>query len=125
MADNQNITLGQLLDFAEKADIRLDRLELNMSIDREITIPATGWTSDSGDAEYPYQYSLAVEGVTAASKAEVTLNSAGVVAASNCGLYPGIDTAAGKVIFKSYEIPTTAMSGVLSIKKEAATVSST
>lgn len=122
MADEKFITQEQFVETMAKIDKRLDRLELNLPKDREITIPASGWVS-SGDADYPYQYTLAVEGVTAASKAELTLDDAGVSVGTDCGFCPGVDTGAGTVIFKSYEIPTAAMSGVLTIRKEAATSS--
>lgn len=119
MADN--ITLEQLQNFAERADARMDRLELNLSKGQDLTLSQNGWTNDSGDEDFPYQYVLPVEGVTIASRADAVLDASSIVVASACGLCAVCDTADGSVVFKSYTVPAADLTGTLYIKKEAAT----
>ncbi len=118
MADN--ITLTQFRDFSVRADRRLDALEANMSKGRELTLAKDGWTNDSGDEDFPYRYVLAVEGVTAASRADAVLDGGSIVIASACGVCAACDTVEGSVVFKSYTAPTADLTGVLYIKKTAA-----
>lgn len=119
MADN--ITFEQLQEFAERADERLDRLELNLEKGQDMTISKSGWTNDSGDENFPYQYVLSVEGVTTASRADAVLDAGSIVVASACGMCAACDTADGTVVFKSYTVPTADLTGKLYIKKQAAT----
>lgn len=123
MADN--ITFEQLQEFAERADERLDRLELNLEKGQDMTISKSGWTSDSGDENFPYQYVLSVEGVTAASRANAVLDDGSVVVASACGMCAACNTADGTVVFKSYTVPTADLTGKLYIKKKQAATSGT
>lgn len=119
MADN--ITLEQLQDLAERADQRLDRLERNLSKGQDMTLARSGWTNDSGDENFPYQYVLSVEGVSAASRADAVLDAGSIVVASACGMCAVCDTVEGSVVFKSCTVPTTDLTGKLYIKKQAAT----
>jgi len=100
------------------ADQRLDALEAGAPVMQDLTIPATGWVA-SGDTNYPYQYTLSVAGATASSRADVVLDDAGVITATACGLSSCTQTGSGTVIFKSYLVPTAAMTGVLYLSKEA------
>lgn len=120
MADSKNITVKQFRDFAEKVDERLDDLELNRAKGQEFTLSSNGWTEGSGDENFPYQYNLTVDGLTSVSRADAVLDAASVGIATVAGLCPVTETAENSVIFKSYEKPTSALSGVLYIKKSAA-----
>lgn len=114
-----NITLKQLENFAERADERLDALELNATKSYTLTIPANGWTNDSGDAEFPYQCKLTVDGVTSASRADAVLDSGSVAIASDCGVCAASETADNTVIFTSRTAPTASLTGVLYITRVA------
>lgn len=118
MAESKHITRKQLKELAQRSDARLDTLEAATPVAQDLTIPNTGWTS-SGDSNYPYQYTLSVSGATTASKVDVVLNDASVVLASACGLSNATETGSGTVIFKSYQVPSAALSGVLYLTKEA------
>lgn len=120
MAEDKNITLAQLQQFAKKADERLDDLEANSPRGMALTLSAGGWTEDSGDANYPYRYVLAVTGVTEASRADAVLDPASVAAATVCGVCVVTETGEGTVIFKSYEAPGADLTGRLYITKTAA-----
>lgn len=119
MADN--ITLEQLRELAAKSDERLDRLELNLEKGQNLLLSQSGWTIDSGDENFPYRYVLSVEGVTTASRADAVLDDSSIAIASACGVSTACHTADGTVVFKSYSTPTADLTGVLYIKKEAAT----
>ena len=117
MADN--ITLEQLVEFAAKVDDRLDTLEASTPKSRSLTILASGWTNDSGDSDFPYQYSLSVEGVTTASRADAVLDDGSSLVAANCGVCAGCETAENTVIFKSRRVPAVDLTGRLDIIKTA------
>lgn len=117
----KNITLEQMGEFAVRADNRLDRLELNLSKGQDLTLSKNGWTKDSGDENYPYQYVLTVVGVTTVSRADAVLDASSVAVASACGMCAVCDTDAGAVVFKSYTAPSSDLTGKLYIKKQAAT----
>lgn len=100
--------------------VLFDALEANMSKGRELTIAKGGWTNDSGDVNFPYQYVLSVEGVTTASRADAVLDAGSIVVASACGMCSACDTVEGSVVFKSYTAPTANLTGKLYVKKTAA-----
>lgn len=119
------VTLEQLMDFASKADARLDALEANADKSQALDLTANGWTNDSGSTKYPYQYKLTVEGVTEASRADAVLDEAGEDAAYDCGLCAECETAANAVIFKCRTAPTAAVTGILYIKRNAVLTATT
>lgn len=80
------------------------------------TIPATGWASEEIDEsgedegmedmhEYSYYYDLAVDGITARDRADVTISPGSVAAATACGLCPATETLAGKIRLRSVNKP--------------------
>ena len=83
-----------------------------------VTIPATGWGSDS-TAGYPKYYDLAVSGVTASDRAELTLAPAALSTATACGLCPTCETLAGKVRLRAASVPAVAMAANYWIEKGA------
>lgn len=115
MAGEKNITLDQLKEFAARADGRLDALEAGTPVRQVLTLDSGEWTDDSGDAEFPYQYRLAVAGVTAASVANAVLDDASAELAYEYGLSSVTDTDTDTVIFRSRTAPDTALTGVMDI----------
>lgn len=77
------------------------------------TIPATGWASEeidesSGEAdihEYSYYYDLAVDGITAKDRADVTIAPGSIETATACGLCPATETLAGKIRLRALRQP--------------------
>lgn len=114
------ITKTQLLELARQADERLDALEATTPDAQDMTLASTGWTNDSGDADYPYQYRLTVDGVTTASRADAVLDAGSVAAASGCGVCAVSETDTNTVIFKSRTAPTVNLTGTLYVTKTAA-----
>ena len=117
MAEDKHITLGQLKTFAAQADARLDALEAGTPRGQSVMLAASGWTNDSGDDNYPYQYKLAVDGITTASRADIVLDAASAAAASESGVSTVTETTAGTVILRAREAPTAALTGTLYVTK--------
>lgn len=79
------------------------------------TIPAAGWASmeigenDEGmedTHEYPFYYDLAVAGITAKDRVDVTIAPGSAETATTCGLCPATETLAGKIRLRTAKIPT-------------------
>ena len=121
MSDTKKVTLAQLRELAERADNRLDALEMGSPIGQSMTLTASGWTKNSGDVNYPYRYQLTVNGITSASRADAVLDAGSVYVASECGVCAVSETATNTVIFKSRTAPTSNLTGTLYITKEPAT----
>ncbi len=68
------------------------------------TIPVDGWAADSGGG-YSYYYDLAVEGVTAKDRVDVTISPGSVDAALNCGLCPASESLNGKIRLRTATKP--------------------
>jgi hypothetical protein len=72
------------------------------------TIPANGWSADTN--AYPKYYDLTAAGVTALDEVRVNLVPASVGSAVACGLCPTCETLAGKIRFRSLQVPASAIS---------------
>ena len=112
-----NLSAEAFLAFVKTADKRIDDLEASRPKARELTLYSSKWTSGSGDEKHPYQYRLAVEGVTAASKADAFFDKASVDAAASSGVCAATDTVENAVVFTSRTVPTVDLTGVLYITK--------
>lgn len=114
------LTEETFLKFAAMVDKRLDALEANATKQYSLSLTVDGWTNDSGNEEYPYQYVLTVEGVTTASRADALFDDDSQIVATDCGVSTGSDTAANTVILKSRTAPTAVLTGILYVTKNAA-----
>lgn len=126
MANDKLAKVKHILHLAEKTDTRLDELEAEEereaaeSYKVAFSLAADAWTEDSGDEDHPYQYRFAVSGVTAASGAYAVYDDASIAVAEACCLDPATYTEDGYVVFRSYEVPSAALTGVLHIEQHAA-----
>lgn len=73
------------------------------------TAPVDGWASDDEKSGYPYHYDLAVSGVTAKDRADITVSPSCIEAAANCGLCPTSETLAGIIRLRAATRPTAAI----------------
>ena len=80
-----------------------------------LTIPTTGWKSDTSVSQYPSYCDIAVSNITAKDGAQITLapNSLGV--ALSCGLCSTVETMAGVIRVRAKAAPSTAISSELRI----------
>lgn len=97
-------------DVAEMA--RLTAAELAGKQDKptavSVTIPATGWGSDS-TAGYPKYYDISAAGVTARDRADIVIAPAGMSAAKECGLCPVCETLAEIIRVRAERVPAAAI----------------
>jgi len=74
-----------------------------------VTIPASGWSEDASSASYPKYYDIAVAGVTANDRAEITIAPGSLDTAKACGLCPTNETLAGKIRVRATSVPAAAI----------------
>ena len=74
-----------------------------------VTIPVSGWNEDASSASYPYYYDIAVTGVTASDRAEITIAPGSLDTAKACGLCPTNETMAGKIRVRATSVPAAAI----------------
>ena len=74
-----------------------------------VTIPVSGWNEDASSTSYPYYYDIAVTGVTASDRAEITIAPGSLDTAKACGLCPTNETMAGKIRVRATSVPAAAI----------------
>lgn len=100
--------VAKLAKTATEAIEELEQAKADKAQSVAITIPATGWASDSG-GDYPHYYDIAAEGVTAKDRAEISIAPGSMDAAKACGLCPASQTLAGKIRVRATTVPTAAI----------------
>lgn len=81
-----------------------------------VTIPTTGWGSDS-TAGYPKYYDITVAGMTVTDQASVIIVPASLKAAAACGLCPVCETMAGKLRIRAAKAPTASLTATYYFSK--------
>ena len=99
-----NNLVGELANATAEAIEEINDLKSDKVKVVSVSIPITGWNSDSGS--YPNYYDIAVEGVTENDIAEVTVTLASMDIAVSCGLCPINETLAGKIRIRAKTVPT-------------------
>lgn len=80
----------------------------------DLTIPATGWKRESGDAgEYPYYLDIDIERVTARMTPNITILPESISVATRCGFAPYARAEKGTVRVYSLFVPEKAISASL------------
>lgn len=102
-----NNLVGELANATAEAIEEINDLKSDKVKVVSVSIPITGWNSDSGS--YPNYYDIAVEGVTKNDIAEVTVTLASMDIAVSCGLCPINETLAGKIRIRAKTVPTSEM----------------
>lgn len=110
--------VGELAQAVSGAVSELDEVKADKPEAVSVTIPATGWGSDS-TAVYPKYYDIAVSGVTAKDRASVAIALAAQSTAAACGLCPVCETMAGKIRLRSASVPAAGMAANYWIEKGA------
>lgn len=83
-----------------------------------VTIPTTGWNSDSTVA-YPKYYDIAVSSVTVKDRASVDIAPAAMGTAVACGMCPACETLEGKIRLRAVSVPAKSMTANYWIEKGA------
>lgn len=79
----------------------------------KITIPASGWSSDSHD--YPKYYDIALENVTENDRVDMIISPESMLPALNCGFFYRTETFAEKVRVRAMKIPTEAINAEIGV----------
>lgn len=101
--------IGEVAGTVADALEELDRAKANKPSSTAVTIPTSGWGTDSSVAAYPKYYDIAVTGVTAKDRAEISILPGSMDAAKACGLCPASQTLAGKIRVRATKVPTAAI----------------
>lgn len=101
--------VAKLAKTATEAIEELEQAKADKARSVAITIPATGWASDSG-GDYPHYYDIAAEGVTANDRAAITIAPGSLGTAKTCGLCATNETMAGKIRVRAIQVPAEAIS---------------
>lgn len=101
--------VAKLAKTATEAIEELEQAKADKAQSVAITIPATGWASDSGGG-YPHYYDIAAEGVTANDRAAITIAPGSLGTAKTCGLCATNETMAGKIRVRAIQVPAEAIS---------------
>ena len=101
--------VAKLAKTATEAIEELERAKADKAQSVAITIPATGWASDSG-GDYPHYYDIAAEGGTANDRAAITIAPGSLGTAKTCGLCATNETMAGKIRVRAIQVPAEAIS---------------
>ena len=101
--------VAKLAKTATEAIEELEQAKADRAQSVAVTIPATGWQSETG-GDYPHYYDIAAEGVTASDRAEITIAPGSLGTAKACGLCATNETMAGKIRVRAINIPSEAIS---------------
>ena len=101
--------VAKLAKTATEAIEELEQAKADKAQSVAITIPATGWASDSG-GDYPHYYDIAAEGETANDRAAITIAPGSLGTAKTCGLCATNETMAGKIRVRAIQVPAEAIS---------------
>ena len=81
---------------------QMDAVKANKPLAVSVTIPTTGWQTDSTEgAVYPQYYDIPVEGVTSKGASEAAANA--------CGMSRTCETVTGAIRLWAGSVPTTAI----------------
>ena len=89
---------------------QMDAVKANKPLAVSVTIPTTGWQTDSTEgAVYPQYYDIPVEGVTSKDIPQVCIARASEAAANACGMSRTCETVTGAIRLWAGSVPTTAI----------------
>ncbi len=107
--------VGEVATAAAAAIEEIDNEKMAKTGSLPITIPTTGWVSDSSDNTYTYRYDIPAAGVTAADMPVMIIALGSMAAAQRAGFSPVCESLAGIVRIRSKTIPTSAILAELRI----------
>lgn len=108
----KSFTAGLLSEFATTTAGAIEEVEA-LKVDKRnavtVTIPTSGWVSDTSVSAYPYKYEISVSSVTAKDFCIINIAPSSQAAAKACRLCPTNETIAGKIILRATKIPTSSI----------------
>nr|DAG02157.1 MAG TPA: hypothetical protein [Siphoviridae sp. ctdd214] len=105
---NEYINVQILNDNFDIIDEAIAEVSKNKIIQKSLTIPNTGWTSEV-TGSYTQKLVLSVEGITPSSIVNVTIGIESEEVAQDCGLSSTNESGEGTITFYAESVPTTAI----------------
>lgn len=105
---NEYINVQILNDNFDKIDEVIAEVSKNKIIQKSLTIPNTGWTSET-NGPYTQKLVLAVEGITVNTIVNVTIVLASEEVAQDCGLASTNESGEGTITFYAESVPSSAI----------------
>ncbi len=115
-AQAANKLMGEITQATAEALQEQAILKADKSASVSFTILTSGWVSDNTQP-YRYYYDIAVKGITAKDRAEISLAPGSVEAATACGLCPTNETLADKIRVRAVSVPSAVISAECWIEK--------
>lgn len=118
--DTLQFALEQVVKFSKAALDAIKEVEAAKSDKRNavsVTIPTSGWTSDTSVSAYPYKYEISVSSITAKDLVIINISPGSQATAIACGLCPTNETVAGKIRIRAVKTPSTSMQAEYWIEK--------
>ncbi len=101
--------IGEVAGTVADALEEMDKAKADKSGSTAVTIPTSGWGTDSSVAVYPNYYDIAVKGLTEKDRADISIAPGSMDTAKACGLCPSTQTLAGKIRVRASKVPTAAI----------------
>jgi len=98
--------IGDVAGTVADALEELDMAKQDKASSTAVTIPVSGWGTDSSIADYPKYYDIAFAGVTEKDRAAISIASGSMKAAKECGMCQTNQTLAGKIRVRAAKVPT-------------------
>lgn len=109
VAEKVSSFIGSIVQTVVDALEEMENTKADKVINASITIPTTGWKSDSTSG-YPYYYDISVSSVTANDCVSVVIAPSSQQTAAKCGLCPTNETLAGIIRIRSTSSPSSTIS---------------
>lgn len=113
-------TVNAVLTEIGGAITELDSTKAYIAVTKSFTLAVNSWAEDTaGSADYPYKYELTLTGATIDTRADIIFDHSSAFAAGDCGMSSVSETAANKVILRSAQKPSVALTGTLYLTRAA------
>lgn len=101
---NEYINLEVLNGNFDKIDKAFGEIKNNHITQKQLTIPTIGWTTEA-NGPYKQKLVLPVEGITASSIVNITINLVSEEVAQDCGLASTNESGDGTITFYAESVP--------------------
>ena len=110
-------SLSELAQTAADAIEEVEALKTDKRNAVSITIPTSGWVSDTSVSAYPYRYEISVSSITAKDFVIINISPSSQATATACRLCPTNETVAGKIRIRAAKAPASSIAAEYWIEK--------
>ena len=105
VAEKVSSFIGSVIQTVVDALEEIENSKADKSESVSITIPTSGWKSDSTVSDYPYYYDLTASNVIANDCISIMISPSSQQTAMKCGMCPTNESFAGVIRIRSTNIP--------------------